>query len=43
MKTQGKLKTKEVFVGSSQVAFSRSEVCVQHMIGMRRVMTDGDS
>ena len=37
------LKTKEVFTGSSRVAFQRSEACAQHMIGMRRVMTDGDS
>ena len=37
------LKTKEVFTGSLQVAFPRSEACVQHMTEMRRVMTDGDS
>ena len=37
------LKTKEVFVGISRVAFLRSEACAQHMIGMRRVMTDGDN
>ena len=43
VKTQGKLKTKEVFAGSSQEAFLQSEACAQHMIGMRRVMTDGDS
>ena len=43
VKTQGKLKTKEVFTGNSRVAFQRSEACTQHMIGMRRVMTDGDS
>ena len=40
MKTQGKLKTKEVFAGNSREAFSRSEACAQHMIGMRGVMTD---
>ena len=28
------LKTKKVFVGSSRVAFLRSEACAQHMIGM---------
>ena len=37
------LKTKEVFVGNLRVAFSRSEACAQHMTGMRRVMTNGDS
>ena len=37
------LKTKEVFTGSLRVASLRSEACAQHMIGMRRVMTDGDS
>ena len=33
----------EVFEGSSQEAFLRSEACALHMTGMRRVMTDGDS
>ena len=37
------LKTKEVFAGSSQVAFLRSEAYAQHMTGMQRVMIDGDS
>ena len=37
------LKTKEVFKGSSRVAFLRSEAYAQHMIGMRRVITDGDN
>ena len=37
------LKTKEVFAGSLRVAFQQSEACAQHMIGMLRVMTDGDS
>ena len=37
------LKTKEVFAGSSREAFEQSEACAQHMTGMRRVMTDGDS
>ena len=41
--TQGKLKTKKVFVGNSREALLRSEACAQHMTGMRRVMTDGDS
>ena len=43
VKTQGKVKSKEVYMGSSQEAFPRSEACAQHIIGMRRVMTDGDS
>ena len=43
VKTQGKLKTKEVFTGSSRVAFPRNEACAQHMTGMRKVMIDGDS
>ena len=30
-----KLKTKEVFAGSSRVAFPRSEACAQHMTRMR--------
>ena len=33
----------EVFEGSSQEAFLRSEACAMHMTRMRRVMTDGDS
>ena len=33
------LKTKVVFVGSSQVGLPRSEACALHMIGMRRVRT----
>ena len=37
------LKIKEIFVGSSREAFSRSEACAQHMTGMRRVMIDGYS
>ena len=37
------LKTKEVFAGSSRIAFPRSEASAQHMIGMRRVMIDGDN
>ena len=43
VKTQGKVKSKEVFADSSQEAFLQSEVCAQHMIGMQRIMTDGDS
>ena len=43
VKTQGKVKSKEVFVDSSREAFSRSEAFVQHMTGMRRVMTDVDN
>ena len=37
----GQLKTKEVFAGSSQVAFLQNEARAQHMTGMRRVMTTG--
>ena len=37
------LKTKEVFAGSLRVAFQQSEACAQHMIGMLRVMTDGNN
>ena len=37
------LKTKEVFTGSLRVAFQQSEACAQHMIGMLRVMTDGNN
>ena len=43
VKTQGKLKTKEVFAGSSRETFSRSEAYAQHITGMQRVMTNGDS
>ena len=43
VKTQGKVKSKEVFPGSSREAFQRSEACAQHMIGMRRDMINGDS
>ena len=41
VKTQGKLKTKEVFAGSLQEAFPQSETCAQYMTGIRKVMTDG--
>ena len=33
----------EVFVGSSREVFPQSEACALHIIGMRRVMTDGDN
>ena len=42
-KTQDTLKIKEVFKGSSRVAFLRSEAYAQHMIGIQRVITDGDN
>ena len=42
-KDSRQLKNKEVFAGSSQVAFPRSEACAQHMTRMRRVMTDGNN
>ena len=31
------------FLGNSRKVFLRSEACAQHMTGMQRVMTDGDS
>jgi len=37
------LKTKEVFAGSSRVAFPQNEACAQHMTRMQRIMTDDDS
>ena len=37
------LKTKEVFVGSSRVAFLRNEACAQHVTRMQRIMTDDDN
>ena len=43
VRIQGKVKSKEVFVGISREAFPRSEACAQHMTKMRRVMTDGDN
>ena len=33
----------EVFAGSEQEAFTRSEAYAMHMIGMQKVMTDGHS
>ena len=33
----------EVFTGILQEVFLQSEACAQHMTGMRRVMTNGDS
>ena len=33
----------EVFMGSSREAFPQSEACAQHITGIRRVMTDGNS
>ena len=43
VKTQGKVQSKEDFAGSLRETFPRSEAYDQHMTGMRRVMTDGDS
>ena len=34
VKTQGKVKSKKVFAGSSREAFPQSEACAQHMTGM---------
>ena len=41
VKTQGKLKSKEAFTGSSRVAFLWSEACAQHMTRIRRVVIVG--
>ena len=43
VKTQGKVKSKKVFAGSSREAFPQSKACAQHMTGMQRVITDGDN
>ena len=43
VKTQGKVKSKEVFTDSLQEAFLWSEACAQYITGMRRVVTYGDS
>ena len=42
VKTQAS-ETRRILVGVSQLSFPRSEACALHMIGMRRVCTDGDS
>ena len=43
MKTQDKLKIKEVFAGNLRETFLQSKAYAQHMTGMRRVMTNGAS
>ena len=39
VKTQGYLKTKVVFAGSSQVSFPRSDACALYMTGMWKIKT----
>ena len=34
---------KRIFAGSSRLSIPRNDACALHMIGMRRVRTDGDS
>ena len=42
VKTQA-IEDRRVFAGSSRLSVSRNDACALHMIGMRRVRTDGDS
>ena len=42
VKTQA-IEARRVFSGSLRLSIPRSEACVLHMTGMRRVSTDGDS
>ena len=42
VKTQ-EIKAKRVFAGISRLSILQKEACALHMIGMRRVSTDGDS
>ena len=42
VKTQA-IKARRVFVGISRMCIPWKEACVLHMIGMRRVNTDGDN
>ena len=42
VKTQA-IETRRVLAGNSQLNIPQSEACALHMIGMRRVGTDGDS
>ena len=42
VKTQAS-EARRLLVGVSWLSFPRSEACALHMIGMRRVCTDGDS
>ena len=39
----GQSEEQEVFAGSLREVFSQSEACALHIIGMRRVIIDGDS
>ena len=42
VKTQA-IEDRRVFVGISRLSIPRNDACALHMIGMRRVRTDGDS
>ena len=42
VKTQA-IEDRRVFVGSSWLSILRKDACARHMIGMRRVGTNGDS
>ena len=42
MKTQA-IEDIRVFTGSTRLSIPRNDACALHMIGMRRVSTDGDS
>ena len=42
MKTQA-IEAKKVFAGISRLSFSQEDACALHMIGMRKVSTDGDN
>ena len=42
VKTQA-IEARRVFVGISQLSILWKDACALHMIGMRRVSTDGDS
>ena len=42
VKTQA-FEARRFLVGSSQLSIPRSEACVLHITGMRRVSTDGDN
>ena len=42
VKTQA-IEDRKVSVGSSRLSILRNDACAMHMIGMRRVRTNGDS
>ena len=41
-KTQA-IEVRRVFAGSLRLSIPRNDACALHMIGMRKVRTDGDS